>query len=585
MTERRIGPFIIGRQLGAGGMGVVYRATYTETGRDVALKVLPPGLIGDDKIRARFEREIGILKKLSHPNIVRYYGGGTHEGQRWYAMELIDGGAVSQLLKRRGRLTPEQAIEAGRQLCAALEHAHNAGIIHRDLKPGNLFISSKGRIKLGDFGIARDTEASPLTAVGKTVGTYAYMAPEQIRGSAVITRKTDLYAVGCLLYELLTGQTPFLADNPAEMLLAHLESEPFPVRSRCPTCPPALDQLILRLLEKEPDDRPFDALAVHTELTEIAAALKASPEASGNGSTTSSTVSMTAIPGTGRAAGGKKAKKKKKREWVPFYERTWFLVCSLIGLVALASILWSWNHLSDQETYDVCFQTVQSALRNTLDTPMSKLSATVEKLQNLLDKESLNAGIQARTKALFDEARSLTLELNLESCLKGRKRIRNAMQKTAVEAFRAEQDEATNPLIAIDLLQLLVESTETAAAQSSPAEEPQTSEVSDVSTGGMTTDKTDKYVHEPRLWNQVARRRLSAARDRFLKRQDPQQLSEEYIAQLSGDLDGDNAEDSRRKLGRFLRVFEDSPSASAACERARRLLGGEQTSVPAEPRP
>jgi serine/threonine-protein kinase len=181
MAERRIGPFIIGRQLGAGGMGVVYRAVYTETGREVALKVLPPGLIGDDKIRARFEREIGILKKLSHPNIVRYYGGGTHEGQRWYAMELIDGGAVSQLLKRRGRLTPEQAIEAGRQLCAALEHAHNAGIIHRDLKPGNLFITTRGRIKLGDFGIARDTEASPLTAAGKTVGTYAYMAPEQIR--------------------------------------------------------------------------------------------------------------------------------------------------------------------------------------------------------------------------------------------------------------------------------------------------------------------------------------------------------------------------------------------------------------------
>lgn len=573
MTERRIGPFIIGRQLGAGGMGVVYRATYTETGRDVALKVLPPGLIGDDKIRARFEREIGILKKLSHPNIVRYFGGGTHEGQRWYAMELIDGGAVSQLLKRRGRLTPEQTIEAGRQICAALEHSHNAGIIHRDLKPGNLFITSKGRIKLGDFGIARDTEASPLTAVGKTVGTYAYMAPEQIRGSAVITRKTDLYAVGCLLYELLTGQTPFLADNPAEMLLAHMESEPFPVRAKCPTCPPALDQLIMRLLEKEPDDRPFDALAVHTELTEIAAALKASPEGSGNGSTTSSTVSMTARPGTGVAESGKKAKKKKKREWVPFYERTWFLVCSLIGLVALAIFLCT-RKPSNQEVYAECYQTVQSALRNALDSPMSKLDETVENLQNLLKEKPLNADLEAETKALFDEARSLTLELNLENCLKGRKKIRNAMEKTAVEAFRAEQDEATNPLIAIDLLQLLVESTETAAAQPSPAEEPQTSEESDVSTEGMTTDKTDKYVHEPGLWNQVARRRLSAARDRFLKREDQQQLCEEYIEQISGELDGDNAEDSRRKLNRFLRVFEDSPAAASACELARKKLSG-----------
>jgi serine/threonine-protein kinase len=579
MTERRIGPFIIGRQLGAGGMGVVYRATYTETGRDVALKVLPPGLIGDDKIRARFEREIGILKKLSHPNIVRYFGGGTHEGQRWYAMELIDGGAVSQLLKRRGRLTPEQTIEAGRQICAALEHSHNAGIIHRDLKPGNLFITSKGRIKLGDFGIARDTEASPLTAVGKTVGTYAYMAPEQIRGSAVITRKTDLYAVGCLLYELLTGQTPFLADNPAEMLLAHMESEPFPVRAKCPTCPPALDQLIMRLLEKEPDDRPFDALAVHTELTEIAAALKASPGAAGNGSTASSTVSMTARPGTGVAESGKKAKKKKKREWVPFYERLPFLVAVLILIIGFAAyMLWPRPY---QQVYSENYQKVQSVLRKTANEPGNELDKAVKSLQGLLTDTPPSVELEASTKALFDEARSLTLEMDAENVLKGRRKARNAMEKTAVEAFRAEEDEAANSLVAIDLLQSFVELTETAASQPGPAEEPQKSRVSDASESNLLSDK---YVHEPGLWNQVARRRLSAARDRFLKREDQQQLCEEYIEQISGELDGDDAEDARRKLGRFLRVFEDSPSASAACERARRLLSGEQTAVPAEPR-
>ncbi len=580
MTERRIGPFIIGRQLGAGGMGVVYRATYTETGRDVALKVLPPGLIGDDKIRARFEREIGILKKLSHPNIVRYYGGGTHEGQRWYAMELIDGGAVSQLLKRRGRLTPEQTIEAGRQICAALEHSHNAGIIHRDLKPGNLFITSKGRIKLGDFGIARDTEASPLTAVGKTVGTYAYMAPEQIRGSAVITRKTDLYAVGCLLYELLTGQTPFLADNPAEMLLAHMESEPFPVRAKCPTCPPALDQLIMRLLEKEPDDRPFDALAVHTELTEIAAALKASPEAAGNGSTTSSTVSMTARPGTGVAESRKKAKKKKKREWVPFYERLPFLVAALILIIGFAAyMLWPRPY---QQVYSDCFQTFQSVPKNIPPTSFGTLEKTIGDLEILLERRPPSQELKARAKSLLEDARSRLLEGKTEYLSEKRRiKIRNAMEKTAVEAFRAERDEAASPLVAIDLLQSLVESTETATAQPSPAEEPPTPEVSDATTEDASTDK---YVHEPGLWNQVGRRRLSAARDRFLKREDQQQLCEEYIEQISGELDGDNTEDSRRKLGRFLRVFEDSPSASAACERARRLLSGEQTAVPAEPR-
>jgi serine/threonine protein kinase len=489
-------------------------------------------------------------------------------------MELIDGGAVSQLLKRRGRLTPEQTIEAGRQICAALEHSHNAGIIHRDLKPGNLFITSKGRIKLGDFGIARDTEASPLTAVGKTVGTYAYMAPEQIRGSAVITRKTDLYAVGCLLYELLTGQTPFLADNPAEMLLAHMESEPFPVRAKCPTCPPALDQLIMRLLEKEPDDRPFDALAVHTELTEIAAALKASPEGSGNGSTTSSTVSMTARPGTGVAESGKKAKKKKKREWVPFYERLPFLVAALIGLGVLGwCIMGNDPYRSDQTIYNQCYEIVQKLLQNNseFEYPKSNLSKAMDDLQGLVTKKNLSVELEASTKALFDEARSLALEMDTEGVLKGRRKARNAMEKTAVEAFRAEEDEAANSLVAIDLLQSFVELTETAASQPGPAEEPQKSRVSDVSKSNLLSDK---YVHEPGLWNQVARRRLSAARDRFLKREDQQQLCEEYIEQISGELDGDNAEDSRRKLNRFLRVFEDSPAAASACELARKKLSG-----------
>ena len=155
MTERRIGPFILGRQIGAGGMGIVYLATYVETGKQVAVKVLPPALCEDAKLLKRFEREIGILKRLKHPNSVKYYGGGTHEGQRWYAMEYIDGGSLYDILKKRKRLTWDQAIQVGRQLTAALENAHNAGIIHRDLKPGNLFVTKKGHITLGEFWIAR----------------------------------------------------------------------------------------------------------------------------------------------------------------------------------------------------------------------------------------------------------------------------------------------------------------------------------------------------------------------------------------------------------------------------------------------
>lgn len=146
-------------------MGIVYLATYVETGKQVAVKVLPPALSEDEKLLKRFEREILILKRLRHPNIVKYYGGGQPSGSTcWYAMEYIDGGSLHDILKKRKRLSWDQAIQVGRQLTAALEHAHNAGIIHRDLKPGNLFVTKKGRIKLGDFGIARDTEATALTA-------------------------------------------------------------------------------------------------------------------------------------------------------------------------------------------------------------------------------------------------------------------------------------------------------------------------------------------------------------------------------------------------------------------------------------
>jgi predicted Ser/Thr protein kinase len=341
MTDRQFGPFEIERQLGLGGMGVVYLARYKADGRDrrVALKVLSPGLVGDAKLLKRFNREIEILKRLRHPNIVKCFGGGVTKGQPYYAMEYIDGGTIQDVLKKRKKLTVEQAIEVGRQLCAALEHAHNAGIIHRDLKPANLFVSKNGRLKLGDFGIARDTEATALTAAGKTVGTYAYMSPEQIHGGAPISRKTDLYATGCVLYEVLTGETPFVGDNPAEMLMQHLNDDPRNVREIIPECPVWLDELIERLLEKDPDERPYDALAVHTELTEIRDRLNQSNAVMSPATAANADIAThEGVTGDGQVDLRKvrrKSKKKKKRDAGQFYEQTWFLAACLIGVLAI----------------------------------------------------------------------------------------------------------------------------------------------------------------------------------------------------------------------------------------------------------
>ena len=374
MAERKIGPFVVGRQIGVGGMGIVYSAIYPKNNKKVALKVLSPGLMQDARLLKRFEREIEILKRLDHPNIVKYYGGGTVKNQRYYAMEFIDGAPLDQVLKKRKRLSWEHAIQIGRQVSGALEHAHNAGIIHRDLKPANLFISRKGKVKLGDFGIARDTEATALTAAGKTLGTYAYMAPEQIQVSDPISRKTDLYALGCVLYQVIVGETPFQSDNPMDLLMQHLKDDPYNVTEKVPECPVWLDKLIERMLAKNPDDRPFDALAVHTELGEIRRRAEA-----GSSVSLAETVEATRLPTDAADAVAtrqrKKKKKKKKKKDVPIQEQTWFLALCLAGLIGATTwLLWPKGEdwYAEQWRAALAADTDEYAQRQTLDDHLDK---------------------------------------------------------------------------------------------------------------------------------------------------------------------------------------------------------------------
>ena len=331
-------------------MGIVHLATYEPTGQRVALKILSPNFSADQKLLKRFEREIEILKRLRHPNIVRYFGGGKHGSQRYYAMEYVDGGSLEYALKKRKKLTWEQTIEVGRQLCSALEHAHKAGIVHRDLKPGNLFVTKKGRLKLGDFGIARDTEATALTAAGKTVGTYAYMAPEQIVGNPPISGKTDLYALGCVLFQVLSGRTPFEADAAAQMMFAHVENVPPSVREFAPECPVWLDQLIGRLLAKDVAERPYDALAVATELENVkkrvAEGASVSQQTISGQTTEVSAADKRALK---KALGKARKKKKKKQAYVPFYERLPVLLAALAAVIG--TMVWLMWPLSEDELF------------------------------------------------------------------------------------------------------------------------------------------------------------------------------------------------------------------------------------------
>jgi len=336
MINQKIGSFWVDAKLGAGGMGIVYRAKYIRTGQPVALKVLPHAFSTKKQRVVRFKREMAILKKLRHPNIVRYYGRGKHADQRYYVMELMEGGSMRDVLEQNGRLSWEDTINYGRQICAALEYTHRHGIIHRDLKPGNLFVSKDGKLKLADFGIAGYSDGIEPAAAGRRAGTYGYMAPEQIRGKPPLSPKADFYALGCVLYEMLTGRTPFRGDSRAQLLERVLSEDPLPVTRLAAHCPIWLESLVMQLLEKDPHDRPADAPSV-------AAALQEAGEKAANSfachRNRSEMVELL------KDLKGKKSKEKDKEKSSkgrakpqgPFYERVWFLAACLLLLAGGAA--------------------------------------------------------------------------------------------------------------------------------------------------------------------------------------------------------------------------------------------------------
>ena len=269
----RLGPFEIVQVLGSGGAGSVFRAKNTETGAVVALKTLMPGTVINEEIHKRFVREIAVAQKLKHDNIVEYYDCGLHEETLYYTMEVVAWGSLADVLSRKQRLPWREACECAIHLCRGLEHLHAQKVVHRDLKPANIFLSDDGRLKIGDFGLARDLSSDRLTIEGQTVGTAKYLAPEQARAVSDIDGRTDLYALGCLLFEMIAGRTPFVSEaryatsNYMEMMKQHVEDAPPQVESFAPDCPPALGGLIEQLLAKQVDDRPASAGEVAATLS------------------------------------------------------------------------------------------------------------------------------------------------------------------------------------------------------------------------------------------------------------------------------------------------------------------------------
>ena len=278
MTPETLGPYAIGKILGKGGMGSVYRAVHIQTGEQVAVKALSPQLAVSEGFRDRFEAEIESLQTLRHAGIVQLYGYGEEEGTLFYAMELVDGPSLEEEIRGGRRFTWRETAQIGIQVSRALKHAHDHGVVHRDIKPANILIGSKGRAKLADFGIARLFGSTGMTIAGGVLGTADYMSPEQAAGKPV-TARCDQYSLGGVLYALLAGRPPFRAADLAAMLQLQRYAIPESVQRYAPDTPEEMDRTIRQLLSKSPKDRFPNTLILAKHLEAMVRALGRPPGA------------------------------------------------------------------------------------------------------------------------------------------------------------------------------------------------------------------------------------------------------------------------------------------------------------------
>lgn len=395
-----IGPYTIQDELGSGGMGTVYRAFQTETSDLVAIKVLSATMAREPGLVERFRREIDSLQKLTNPHIVRFLDSGEHEGTYYYAMELVEGETLTGRLNRVKRLGWETVIEMAVQVCRALKAAHDAGIIHRDLKPGNLMLTNDDLVKLTDFGVAQIFAAGKLTATGGIVGTAEYMSPEQAQGRKA-HRTSDLYSLGAVMYCMLTGRPPFSGRSTVEIIQQHRYGQFDPPRSIVPEIPRWLDEVVCRLLSKDPDERYPDAYVLGLRLQEIprkmalsegeatvadrdvteatdatavfqlARSDDAAPtERIGDGTDGSADLTMQATAVTAQVAGGSPLvggageatlardlmkfeieRQAQRGRWAGWWNSTAGLVVALALVVGIGTVMWQRSRLSPEDRF------------------------------------------------------------------------------------------------------------------------------------------------------------------------------------------------------------------------------------------
>ena len=354
MNTSRIGPFALEERLGNNESGSVYRAVHVEQHRSVALKVFSAPLVAKSPAaKALLVREIETLKRLQHPHIARCYGGILEGSQGCIAYELVQGESLTSLLGRRGRLAWETVAEFSQQISSALEHAHEQGVVHLDLSPDKILITEEQSVKITDFRLDRARNPSCTSSQKRTLARVKYQSPEQIRGDAEITHKSDLYALGCIMFEMLVGYGPFPAQSLDELAKHQLETPSPRIDSIVYDCPVWLDSLVGQLLEKDPAKRPHGAAAVSLALREtqnkVAAKTGVVEHAAGGFSALRSNVNKNEARELLRRA-RREQNRRPDEESAAFYEQAWFLALCLVLLVATVGT-WVFWPVSEEKLY------------------------------------------------------------------------------------------------------------------------------------------------------------------------------------------------------------------------------------------
>jgi len=277
-AAKQLGQYRLKRRLGSGGMGEVYLAEHQMMKRPCAVKLIRPEKAGDPRMLARFEREVRATAKLSHWNSIDIYDyGRTADGTFYYVMEYLPGHNVGEMVEGYGPIPPGRTVYLMEQVCAALAEAHGIGLVHRDIKPANIFCAYRGGVfdvvKLLDFGLAKPTmeagQNAQLTLAGTVTGSPLFMSPEQASGEDHVDARSDIYSLGAVMYYLLTGQPPFMSDNPLKVMIAHAAQEVVPMRHHNAELSGELEEIVMRCLEKDPDHRYQDVSALRNALRDL----------------------------------------------------------------------------------------------------------------------------------------------------------------------------------------------------------------------------------------------------------------------------------------------------------------------------